>query len=137
MGKGAFQRPCATRNFGLQVGPEPQGIQHLRQGHGLAVKRQTAFLTSFLQRVAQQGDNLTGTMVHGGTHIFRQVANLCRQLDGKTAANNPLLAELIQRVLIISQQAVTIVAVAMIEVVDQALQISGVVMFEQRDAEGF
>ena len=39
--------------------------------------------------------------------------------------------------LIVGQQAIAIVTVAMIEVVDQALQISGVVMFKQRDAEGF
>ncbi len=57
--------------------------------------------------------------------------------DSKTPANNPLLAELIQRVLIVGQQAIAIVTVAMIEVVHQALQISGVVMFKQRDAEGF
>lgn len=39
--------------------------------------------------------------------------------------------------LIVGQQAIAIVTVAMIEVVDRALQISGVVMFKQRDAEGF
>jgi hypothetical protein len=67
-------------------------------------------------------------VVHGGAHVFRQIANLCRQLDGETAANNPLLVKLIQRVLIVGQQAIAIVALAMGEVIDQALQISGVMV---------
>jgi hypothetical protein len=40
-------------------------------------------------------------------------------------------------VLIVGQQAIAIVALAMGEVIDQALQISGVMVFKQRDAEGF
>ena len=73
-------------------------------------------LTAIFQRLSEQGDHAASTFIHRAAHIFRQVAHFCRQLDGQAATDNSLLAELIQRVLIISQQAVTIVAVAMIEV---------------------
>ena len=97
---------------------------------------QAALLTAFLQRIAEENDDLAGAFIHRGAHIFRQIADLCRQLHRQTAADDALLAKLRQRMLIVGQEAVAIVPLAVVKMIDQALKISGVVMVEQRNAKG-